>query len=92
MDTEFYKKLLKEFIGIRVFYANNVRCLSCDYMLYADSASAQLYNKMKHCKCKKCKNNKFYDSTEKWVNTVKPMRPWTWFSGYWEKQTQQKGE
>ena len=88
MDFEFYKKTLKELIGIRVFYTNNVRCTACDSMLYADSAPARLYNKILKCKCKNCKNGTFYDSKEKWISTVKPARPWTWFSGYWEKETQ----
>ncbi|MCX5508347.1 hypothetical protein [Pseudomonas sp. BJa3] len=68
-------------------YALHCRCINCDARKDHAPFSAAFENKFFSSRfCEACGEScGFYDSKEIWVDDSRPLKPWTWFCGHWEK-------
>lgn len=63
-----------------------IRCDNCGHKLREDAHNSEFYNSFSSFICVRCGEHGFHDSIERWVRQPQLWKPWTWFSGYWEKK------
>ena len=68
-------------------FSKRCRCLACDAVKSDAPFGASFENAFSYRRlCEECGDSAgYYDSLERWVDTDIWWRPWTWFSGHWEK-------